>query len=155
MQHVQTYIIAKSANASPSAAPEDQSAIVSEHEQLLPHTGGTEQCRCRENADHDGNSTQCQLCRRNTVNPTFKPRSDIACYAAYPRLTIKRYSYGKIEFSCPRFPRADPENLQVRTWRKKLSDRGTTLLLQVHLDCSPHTQYLGDYLCCRKVRHTQ
>ena len=86
MQHIQPSIIAKPANISPSAAPEHQSAIFSEHEQLLPYTGGTEECRCQENADHDGDSNQCQLCRRNTVIPTFKPRSDIACHPAYQTL---------------------------------------------------------------------
>ena len=39
--------------------------------------------------------------------------------------------YGKIESSSPRFPQADPENLQARTWIKKLSRRGTALFIQI------------------------
>ena len=99
MKHIQPSNIAKPANISPSAAAEDQSAIASEREQLLPHIGGTEEFRRRKSADHDGNSTQSQLCGRNAVIPNSKPRCEIACYLAYPILTIG--TAGRVKASPP------------------------------------------------------
>ena len=40
-------------------------------------------------------------------------------------------SYGKIESFSPWFPETDPKNPQARTWIKKLSHRGTSLLIQI------------------------
>ena len=106
MLHTQPSIIAKHANISPSAAPEVQSAITNECEQLLPHTGGTEECRRRQSADHYGNPTQGQLSGGSAVISTSKPRCDIACSPAYPILTIGTASTVKSSPFPPGFPKS-------------------------------------------------
>ena len=134
LQCMRLGIMKNSAKASTSSAPEDESGISSERDQLLYHPVQTGENTHRASTDNHEHSTPCQVCGQHDVGSISKQRcARIFDCSSSTFDADSRYNsrYGKIDSFSPWFPETDPTNPRALTWTKKLSHRGTTLSIQI------------------------